>query len=261
MRGSPRLVGRIETARRHAHRVRRTRARASPERSVHEGDHGHVRHPQPALPAAVRVRLDARAELRAAGRTHRDLRQLLRRQHALHARTARAAHRPATTSCTARWGPLEPFDDSVPEMLSRRRASTPTSPPITSTTGRTAAPPTTTATTPRSSSAARRATPGRARSADPGSAAVAEHGDERPGRQDWINRQYLRRRGDHPQTQTFDAGPGVHRAPTRRRQTGSCRSRRFDPHEPFFSLRRSYQDALLRTTTTGRTTTGPTTGG
>src|SRR5690554_4217557 len=58
-----------------------------------ESHHGHVRYAQPAYAAAVWLRLDARAQLRPAGRTQRDLRQMLRWQYALYARPARTPHR------------------------------------------------------------------------------------------------------------------------------------------------------------------------
>ena len=45
------------------------------------------------------------------------------------------------------------------------------------------------------------------------------------GRQDWVNRSYMQREEDQPQPQTFDAGPGVPAAPTPPRTTGSCTSR------------------------------------
>ena len=61
------------------------------------------------------------------------------------------------------WGPLEPFDDSMPELLGETRACTRTWSPTTITTSRTAARPITSVTIAGSSRAARKATPGSAR--------------------------------------------------------------------------------------------------
>ena len=53
-------------------------------------------------------------------------------------------------------------------------------------------------------------------------------------RQGLINRQYLTEVGDHPQTQTFDAG--LHFIRTNHDQDNwYCQIETFDPHEPFYS--------------------------
>ncbi|MEL5955691.1 sulfatase [Streptomyces sp. CLV115] len=59
-------------------------------------------------------------------------------------------------------------------------------------------------------------------------------------RQDWINRQYLADEADHPQTRTFDAGLEFLR--TNRSEDGwFLQIETFDPHEPFFSYARHKQ--------------------
>ncbi|MFG2629260.1 sulfatase [Streptomyces sp. NPDC048473] len=53
-------------------------------------------------------------------------------------------------------------------------------------------------------------------------------------RQDWINRGYLTDEADHPQTRTFDAG--LHFVRTNHREDNwFLQIETFDPHEPFFS--------------------------
>ncbi|MFI7148753.1 sulfatase [Nonomuraea sp. NPDC050022] len=59
-------------------------------------------------------------------------------------------------------------------------------------------------------------------------------------RQDWVNRQYLADEADHPQTLTFDAG--LHFLDVNHAEDGwFLQIETFDPHEPFFSYQR-YHD-------------------
>ncbi|WP_104092431.1 sulfatase [Arthrobacter sp. GMC3] len=53
-------------------------------------------------------------------------------------------------------------------------------------------------------------------------------------RQDWINRQYLQNEADHPQTRTFDAGLEFMET-NREADNWLLQIECFDPHEPFFS--------------------------
>ncbi|MCX2746829.1 sulfatase [Arthrobacter sp. MI7-26] len=68
----------------------------------------------------------------------------------------------------------------------------------------------------------------------PATAPATLNADTHLTRQDWINRQYLKEEADHPQTRTFDAGLEF-------MQTNVSQDRWmlqiecFDPHEPFFS--------------------------
>lgn len=56
-------------------------------------------------------------------------------------------------------------------------------------------------------------------------------------RQDWINRQYLTDEADHPQTRTFDAGLEFLRT-NHTDDNWFLQIETFDPHEPFFSYAR-----------------------
>lgn len=59
-------------------------------------------------------------------------------------------------------------------------------------------------------------------------------------RQDWINRDYMRDEGNHPQTNTFDAG--LHFIHTNQAQDNwFLQIETFDPHEPFFTYKQ-YKD-------------------
>lgn len=75
-------------------------------------------------------------------------------------------------------------------------------------------------------------------------------------RQDWINRGYLADEVDHPQTRTFDAGLEFVRT-NHGDDNWFLQIETFDPHEPFFSYER--HKSTTRTTTTARCSTGPTT--
>jgi arylsulfatase A-like enzyme len=64
-----------------------------------------------------------------------------------------------------------------------------------------------------------------------------DHGDNFLTKQDWINRLYLTDEADHPQTLTFDAG--LHFLETNKEQQNwFVQIETFDPHEPFFSYER-----------------------
>ena len=60
-------------------------------------------------------------------------------------------------------------------------------------------------------------------------------------RQDWVNRKYLKDEADHPQTRTFDAG--VEFLQTNHQASGPwfLHLETFDPHEPFFSYERYHE--------------------
>ena len=59
-------------------------------------------------------------------------------------------------------------------------------------------------------------------------------------RQDWINRQYLQDELDHPQTLTFDAGLDFLRS-NHAEDRWFLQLETFDPHEPFFSYERYHK--------------------
>ncbi|MFJ2133386.1 sulfatase-like hydrolase/transferase [Streptomyces sp. NPDC087845] len=61
-----------------------------------------------------------------------------------------------------------------------------------------------------------------------------------PWRQDWINRQYLTDEADHPQTRTFDAGLEFLHT-NHAEDDWFLQIETFDPHEPFFSYARHKQ--------------------
>ncbi|MEU2671503.1 sulfatase [Streptomyces sp. NPDC007164] len=134
------------------------------------------------------------------------------------------------------WGPLEPFDDSVPQMLTENGVHTHL------------------ATDHQHYWEDGGATyhgryrtfeffrgqegdPWKGHVADPD---IPESLRARRGvtwRQDWINRQYLADEADHPQTRTFDAGLEFLR--TNGAEDGwFLQIETFDPHEPFFSYPR-----------------------
>ena len=196
----------------------------------------------------LRRRRDPGPELRAARANERDLRQLLRGQHAVHAGSPGAAHRPLQLPAPLAGARSSRSTTRCPRC-SRTTASTPTSRRTTSTTGRTAARPTTPATAPWSSSAARRATPGRGTSAA-SPRRPSDNGDNFLTRQDWVNRLYLTDRGRPPADPHLRRRTGVHRDQRRTSRTGSLQIETFDPHEPFFSYER-YRE-LYRHGTTSR---------
>jgi len=66
-------------------------------------------------------------------------------------------------------------------------------------------------------------------------------------RQDWVNRMYLQDEADHPQTRTFDAGLEFIRT-NARQDNWLLHLETFDPHEPFFSYKH-YKDFYPHTYT------------
>lgn len=129
------------------------------------------------------------------------------------------------------WGPLEPFDDSMPEILGRHGVHTHLAsdhPHYWEDGGATYHPRYTTWEF------------FRGQEGDPWKGEVPRDGDGPQGfkgrlhRQDAINRGYMRREAEHPQTLTFDAGVEF-------LQTNADADRWFvqiecfDPHEPFFT--------------------------
>ena len=131
------------------------------------------------------------------------------------------------------WGPLEPFDDSVPEMLRESGVYTHL---VTDNRhywgdggatyhGRF------------SSFEFFRGQEGdawKAHVADPDVPDTVVHRSDRVWRQDWINRGYLQDEADHPQTLTFDAGLEFLRT-NADEDDWFLQIEAFDPHEPFFS--------------------------
>ncbi|MGV8846215.1 sulfatase [Tessaracoccus sp.] len=132
------------------------------------------------------------------------------------------------------WGPLEPFDDSVPQMLGDAGIYTHL---VTDHQhywldgGATYHP--------RFRSfelfRGQEGDEWKGHVADPDMANVTPHASNRDlRRQDSVNRQYMRDEADHPQTQTFDAG--LHFIEVNRDQDDwMVQIETFDPHEPFFS--------------------------
>lgn len=128
------------------------------------------------------------------------------------------------------WGPLEPFDDSMPEMLGRKGVHTHLAsdhPHYWEDGGATYHP--------------RYSTWEffRGQEGDPWKGVVSETAS--PGgfkgaiqRQDAINRGYLRREAEHPQTLTFDAGLHFMEA-NQDADKWFLQIECFDPHEPFFT--------------------------
>jgi arylsulfatase A-like enzyme len=130
------------------------------------------------------------------------------------------------------WGPLEPFDDSVPEILKHNGIHTHL------------------ATDHQhywedggATYHSRYSTFEffRGQEGDPWKGHVGgvtpppnDNGDNFLTRQDWVNRLYLQNEADHPQTLTFDAG--LHFLETNiAAQDWFLQIETFDPHEPFFS--------------------------
>ncbi|MEU1972626.1 sulfatase [Microbacterium sp. NPDC019599] len=133
------------------------------------------------------------------------------------------------------WGPLEPFDDSMPEILKNKGVHTHL------------------ATDHQhywedggATYHARYSTFEffRGQEGDPWKAHVGgvtpppnSNGDNFLTRQDWVNRLYLTDEADHPQTLTFDAGLGFLETNVDK-QDWFLQVETFDPHEPFFSYER-----------------------
>lgn len=132
------------------------------------------------------------------------------------------------------WGPLEPFDDSVPQMLTEAGIYTHL---VTDHQhywldgGATYHPRFRTFEFFRG----QEGDEWKGHIADPDLTNVTPYASNRDlRRQDAINRQYLRDEADHPQTQTFDAG--LHFIETNKdSDQWMVQIETFDPHEPFFS--------------------------
>lgn len=129
------------------------------------------------------------------------------------------------------WGPLEPFDDSMPEMLGRQGVHTHLAsdhPHYWEDGGATYHPRYTTWEF------------FRGQEGDPWKGEVAPVGTPGQGfrsrmhRQDEVNRGYLRHEADHPQTQTFDAGIEFMKT-NMDADRWFVQIECFDPHEPFFT--------------------------
>ena len=131
------------------------------------------------------------------------------------------------------WGPLEPFDDSVPADAPRR-ASARTSTPTITTTGRTAGRRITTVTARGGSSAGKRATRSSGRSP---SRRCRRTSTARAGAADWVNRQFIRRDEQYSQTHTFASGLDFIER-NKDDDNWFLQIETFDPHEPFTTDRR-----------------------
>ncbi|WP_106401271.1 sulfatase-like hydrolase/transferase [Actinocorallia populi] len=131
------------------------------------------------------------------------------------------------------WGPLEPFDDSVPEILKEHGVYTHL---VTDHQhywldgGATYHPRYNTFELFRG----QEGDEWKGHVADPDVPESVAHTANPLRRQDWINRLYLTEEADHPQTQTFDAG--MHFIRTNHTEDDwFLQIETFDPHEPFFS--------------------------
>nr|WP_203433309.1 sulfatase [Jiangella asiatica] len=131
------------------------------------------------------------------------------------------------------WGPLEPFDDSVPEMLGRAGVTTHLSTDhlhYWEDGGATYHPRYGTFSLIRG----QQGDPWKGWAADPPVPDDLRIRRSGTWRQDQINRRYLSGLADHPQTLTFDAGLEFI-ADNRDEQDWFVQLETFDPHEPFFS--------------------------
>ncbi|QPZ38110.1 sulfatase [Paramicrobacterium chengjingii] len=149
------------------------------------------------------------------------------------------------------WGPLEPFDDSVPEMLGGAGVYTHL---VTDHQhywldgGATYHPRFRTFELFRG----QEGDEWKGRVADPDMTDVDSYASNRPlRRQDQINRQYMRDEADHPQTRTFDAG--LHFIDTNAdSDKWMLQIETFDPHEPFFSYKKYHDLYDAPATASGR---------
>ena len=139
------------------------------------------------------------------------------------------------------WGPLEPFDDSMPELLGRNGVYAhlvSDHPHYWEDGGATYH------TRYRSWEFFRgqEGDPWKGHVADPPMPPMVASGPRMSGlvRQDWVNRQYMATEDLHPQTLTFDAGAAFIRE-NARADRWFLQIETFDPHEPFF-VHQQYQD-------------------
>ncbi|MVU76937.1 sulfatase-like hydrolase/transferase [Nocardia sp. ET3-3] len=137
------------------------------------------------------------------------------------------------------WGPLEPFDDSMPELLKRAGVHThlvTDHPHYWEDGGATYHP--------RYSSfeffRGQEGDPWKAHVADPANPADLKRIRRASYRQDLVNRQYMDTEERHPQTLTFDAGLEFLRT-NADQDRWFLQIEGFDPHEPFFTHQR-YKD-------------------
>lgn len=131
------------------------------------------------------------------------------------------------------WGPLEPFDDSVPEILKNAGVYTHLVTDHKHYWGDGAANYHT-----RYSSfeffRGQEGDPWKGHVADPVIPDGVIRRTDHAFRQDWVNRSYLAAEADHPQTRTFDAGLEFIRT-NRASDRWFVQIEAYDPHEPFFS--------------------------
>jgi arylsulfatase A-like enzyme len=131
------------------------------------------------------------------------------------------------------WGPMEPFDDSVPQMLTRAGVTTHLATDhmhYWEDGGATYHTRYGTCTLVRG----QQGDPWKGRVADPETGADLRVQRRGTWRQDRVNRGYLHGLADHPQTRTFDAGIEFIRD-NAAEQRWFVQIETFDPHEPFFS--------------------------
>jgi arylsulfatase A-like enzyme len=131
------------------------------------------------------------------------------------------------------WGPLEPFDDSVPEMLKNAGIHTHLVTDHKHYWGDGAGNYHT-----RYSSfeffRGQEGDPWKGQIADPDVPEGVIRRTDHTWRQDWVNRAHLSNEADHPQTRTFDAG--MEFIATNHTEDGwFVQIEAYDPHEPFFS--------------------------
>lgn len=147
------------------------------------------------------------------------------------------------------WGPLEPFDDSVPQLLGEAGVYTHLVTDHKHYWGDGGA-----TYHPRFSTyeffRGQEGDAWKGSVADPDLASVTPYASNRDlRRQDAVNRPFLADQAEHPQTRTFDAGIEFIRA-NAESDSWMLQIETFDPHEPFFSYRR-YQDLYDTPAATG----------
>ncbi|MBD0712332.1 MULTISPECIES: sulfatase [unclassified Streptomyces] len=137
------------------------------------------------------------------------------------------------------WGPLEPFDDSTPELLKQNGVYTHLSsdhPHYWEDGGATYHGRYNTW----EFSRGQEGDPWKGHVADPETPESLRRMRHESYRQDWINRQYMATEDRHPQTLTFDAGLDFIRT-NKDSDRWFLQIETFDPHEPFFTHQR-YKD-------------------
>lgn len=134
------------------------------------------------------------------------------------------------------WGPLEPFDDSMPAILSQHGIYTHL---VTDHYHYWESGGATYHTTFDSWEFARgqEGDPWRGEVADPEIPNNIRDNEDRMWRQDWVNRKYMQDEKDHTQTRTFDRAEAFLRT-NHEADNWFLQIEAFDPHEPFFSPQR-----------------------